>query len=98
MQRAKKNDVIAVGPVFKDRSGEVSPRRVMLIKNRNEQGDTNEYVVMTQRKPTPGSHAAPAGRQRVAAGDFTHAVRMFCDHILEQAWRDDLRHDGEPRG
>lgn len=95
MQRAKKNELLAMGPAFDTRRHAVATRRVMLVKNRDENGDTNEYVVITKKQPKGGLPAASAIRSRVATTDFTHAVRMFCDHILEQAWRDDLRYEGE---
>lgn len=94
MQKAKKNDVIAVGPAFGSDS-DIDSRRVMLVKNRNEEGDTKEYVVISKKKPRNRSAAAGA-KKVMKTQDFTHAVRMFCDRILDQAWSDDLRHDGEP--
>jgi len=89
--RAKKSDVIAVGPAFKGEGTNRSRRRVVLMKNRDERGDTNEYVVITRRKP--GGPNAVAATRVDTAKDFTHAVRMFCDHILDQAWVDDMRHE-----
>ena len=48
MQRAnKRNDVIAVGPVFNS-EGKVTSRRVVLVKQRNEEGDTKEYVIISR--------------------------------------------------
>ncbi|HEV3166787.1 MAG TPA: hypothetical protein VGZ22_22360 [Isosphaeraceae bacterium] len=95
MQRAKKNELLAMGPAFDSRSQKTTSRRVMLVKNRDENGDTNEYVVITKKQPRNGLTSTSVIRDRVATTDFTHAVRMFCDHILEQAWRDDLRYEGE---
>jgi len=91
----KKKDVIAVGPVFNASNVTVSSRRVMLVKNRDEEGDTKEYVVISgaQAKGNPG----PTGgaRRLTKTPDFTHAVRVFCDRILDQAWKDDQTHDAE---
>lgn len=92
MQRAKKKDVIAVGPAFGSDS-DIDSRRVMLVKNRDEEGDTKEYVVISKKKPR--GQSAPGARKIMKTQDFTHAVRMFCDRILDQAWSDDLRHEGE---
>jgi hypothetical protein len=92
MLRAKKNDVIAIGPVFPGSGAKETRRRVVLVKSRDAQGDTKEYIVITKRKVTPGPRGV-ASTRRETAKDFTHAVRMFCDHILEQAWRDDLEHE-----
>lgn len=91
MLRAKKSDVIAVGPAFRGEGTNRSRRRVVLMKSRDEHGDTNEYMVITRRKPEGTS--GMAGMKVDTAKDFTHAVRMFCDHILDQAWIDDMRHE-----
>ena len=94
MQRIKRKELLAVGPAFDGQSGAVPSRRVVLLKNKDEKGDTNEYVVITKKAVRDGM-GSPAVRTRVSTTDFTHAVRMFCDHILEQAWRDDLRYEGD---
>jgi hypothetical protein len=95
MPRAKKKDLIAVGPAFNDDSRTVSSHRVMLVKNRNEEGDTKEYVVISGQPPKNGPNVPQGSKKLTKTQDFTHAVRMFCDRILEQAWSDDLRHDDE---
>jgi hypothetical protein len=94
MHRAnKKNDVIAVGPVF-NTEGKVTSRRVVLVKQRNEEGDTKEYVIISRKLGHDSQGAPPSSRKRTT-NSFTHAVRMFCDNILEQAWRDDWKHEKE---
>jgi hypothetical protein len=92
MLRAKKNDVLAVGPVFDGDAGLVATRRVVLVKHRDDLGDTKEYVVINRKMPGNGL-AAPARSRKETTSSFTHAVRMFCDHILEQACHDDWRHE-----
>jgi hypothetical protein len=84
----RKNDVLAVGPVFDDDAGSMAARRVVLVKHRDEQGDTKEYVVINRQLPAQGP-SAPVRSRRESTNSFTHAVRMFCDHILEQACHDD---------
>jgi hypothetical protein len=94
MQRAnKRNDVIAVGPVFNS-EGKVTSRRVVLVKQRNEEGDTKEYVIISKKAGDDAQGMPPVSRKR-STNSFTHAVRMFCDNILEQAWRDDWKHEQE---
>jgi hypothetical protein len=92
MLRAKKNDVLAVGPVFNGDAETVASRRVVLVKHRDEQGDTKEYVIINRPLPAE-SPAGPSRSRKETTHSFTHAVRMFCDHILEQACYDDWRYD-----
>jgi hypothetical protein len=89
----KKSDVLAVGPVF-DSKGRLTSRRVVLVKQRNDEGDTKEYVIINRKMTSGGLVPAPGQRKRTTHS-FTHAVRMFCDNILEQAWRDDLKNEQE---
>jgi hypothetical protein len=86
----RKSDVIAVGPVFSSKGA----RRVVLLKQRNEEGDTKEYAIIN--RPTARERAAgsPGNRMR-KTNSFTHAVRLFCDSLLEQAWRDYWKHEKE---
>jgi hypothetical protein len=96
MPRAKKKkDVIAVGPVFNGGRETVSSQRVMLVKNRSEEGDTKEYVIISGSQPKRTANGTGGPRKLTKTPDFTHAVRVFCDRILDQAWKDDQRHDGE---
>ena len=86
----RKSDVIAVGPVFASKGA----RRVVLLKQRNEEGDTKEYAIIN--RPTARERAAGNASNRThKTNSFTHAVRLFCDSLLEQAWKDDWRHEKE---
>jgi hypothetical protein len=82
MLATKGLQVLAAGPYFAAPGDPVSFRRAMLVKN--NRGSEPALVIVVKRMTPTGKPSVKLIKQ-LAHEDFTYAVRVFCDFILDQA-------------
>jgi len=84
--------ILARGPQFRVNEKLTGFRQaVLLTRSRIEEGREAFIVaiqVVSEKHLFPGRSL-----RRAHVPHFTHAVRLFCDYVLEQAQAEDLRSD-----
>jgi hypothetical protein len=80
MLRVKTTKVIAAGPLFEDNGDPTTRRRALLIARREENAKFPEYLLGIQTLPE-----GELATRRLRTRQRTHAVRFFCDFLLDQA-------------
>jgi hypothetical protein len=84
MLRVKTTKVIAAGPLFQDNDDPTTRRRALLITRREDNAKSPEYLLGIQTLPE-----GDLATRRLRTRQRTHAVRFFCDFLLDQAVRED---------
>jgi hypothetical protein len=94
MSNSSRIVVVAVGPSFRGRRADQGRRRVVLLKRPQNPREPQAFVVAIERmKNDPRDR--PRLRKRAVTRHFSHAVRIFCDLMLELAHFEDVYREEE---
>jgi hypothetical protein len=83
MRRIKSSKLIAAGPLFQVDGDPTTRRRALLIRRLSVTGKA-EYLLGIQSFPEGDIRT-----RRLKTRRRNHAVRFFCDYMLDQAVQDD---------
>jgi hypothetical protein len=84
MSRTRSSEILAAGPYFADPQHATAQQRVTLTKLEDSQGTAGRFVVRVERRTTVEKPSIKVVK-RVRVRQFTLAVRVFCDCVLELA-------------
>jgi hypothetical protein len=84
MSATKPLEILATGPYFMDPNHASAQQRVMLTKVKDSHVAAGRFVVRIERRATVEKPSMKVVK-RVRVRQFTHAVRIFCDCMLELA-------------
>jgi hypothetical protein len=89
-------EVVATGPFFKRKKSNKADWRAVLLRAKSEDGKEGAFLVGLQVSTGDGKSFV-RGMRLTKTRHLTHAARIFCDYILDQALKEDLLHEGPLR-
>jgi hypothetical protein len=86
MLKANLTEILATGPVFHPDGDPSRRQRTLLLQHRKRDTLRLEYIVASKTL-VDGQKSELV--KLAATKHFTTAVRLYCDHVLDQAMEDD---------